>query len=252
MLLFLCAGLLAAAAADPVAAPVVVLKMDDLQAREGSGFDNWKRFTAFIDARELKAGIGIIGESLEGDHPQFFNWIKQKAASGRFEFWNHGYDHKQWQEDGRNLREFSGSTLAHQRKHFADTQRLASEKLDLVLTAFGAPFNATDANTVTVLREHPEVTVWMYGDATATAGKFVAKREFKLNLETPVLNPNYDAFVKGWDAGPVPALLVLQGHPPYWSAAQFAEFVRIVDFLQQHNVRFVFPSELPLAAANLR
>ncbi len=225
----------------------VVLKLDDMFAENGRVPPRWQRIADFSAQRQLKLSIGIIGNSLEGDHPEYIAGLKQMMATGRIEFWHHGYDHRLWKEGDVEFREFSGTDRAHQLDHLTRTHQLAKDKLGLTFATFGAPFNSTDATTGEVLAEMSDIKVWLYGDASSPAGKFVAHRPGPANIEAPVHKPNYAAFVKGLESElkKEPRYLVLQGHPQSWDDAAFTEFVRIVDHLVAQGYVFILPTELP-------
>lgn len=229
--------------------PAIVLKLDDLQGTNEGVEPRWQKVADFLAAREIKATVGVIGRSLECDRPGFLRWIVERHQSGALEFWNHGLDHAEWQKAGAPRREFSGTSYAHQRQHLRETNRLAQEKLGFPFTAFGAPFNATDDTTVAVLREEPGIAVWLYGDLTTPASKTVLGRAFAVNIEQPVLVPNFARFLEGYAHNRAERYFVLQGHPSVWDDEQFAEFARVIDFLVEEKARFLFSAEL---AAELR
>lgn len=225
--------------------PRVVLKLDDMRADSaGAVPQRWVRVIDLVEKRKLRASVGVICDSLEADRPRYLTELKRLAASERFELWHHGYDHRKREVEGRALLEFQGEDEARQREHFERGSRLAREKLGLVFTTFGAPFNATDAATTHVLAEHPEITVWLYGDAKAPAGKRVAARVPGVNIEQPVHVPNLAALKAGLEKRPREACYVIQGHPNSWDDAAFAEFVRILDFLTERGATFLLPREL--------
>ncbi len=226
---------------------VVVLKLDDMVVREGRVPERWMRIAEFAETRKLKVSIGIICNSLEGEHPAYLAELKRQAGTGWIEFWHHGYDHRRWTEGEVTYREFSKTSREHQLEHLTRGQALAREKLGITFTTFGAPFNATDATTAELLASAmPEIRVWLYSDGRNPAGKFVARR-VRANLEEPVHKPNFGAFVRAYEAerAKAPRYLVLQGHPLSWDDAAFAEFVRVVDFLAAEGCAFVHPAELP-------
>lgn len=232
---------------NALAAPLVVLKLDDMNVANGRVPERWQRLCRFAEERRMPTSIGIIGNSLEGDHPEYISELKRLAGTGLFEFWHHGYDHKRWEQDGVTLCEFSGTNNEHQSRHFQLTRDLAKQKLGITFRTFGAPFNATDAVTVEVLAASPDIRVWLQGDPRRPAGKFVATMVNGVNIENPVHKPNYEAFVRGYEAGRgnPPRVYVLQGHPNSWDEGAFAEFTRIVEFLSAEPCRFVLPADLP-------
>jgi peptidoglycan/xylan/chitin deacetylase (PgdA/CDA1 family) len=220
----------------------VIFKLDDMIQRGGEVPGKWQRVYAYGVERPLPISIGIICNSLDGDYPDYFATLKAWNAGGLVEFWNHGFDHKQWQVDGARVREFSASGYAHQQQHFQRSQQLAEEKLNLVFTTFGAPFNSTDADTLTVLQETPEITAWLYGPKSA-GGKTVLKRNYSVNLEVKVGDIDFEAFKAAYSAKPVGKLLVLQGHPMGWDDGDFLAFTQIVDFLSDAGATFVLPRD---------
>ena len=230
-----------------LADPLVVLKLDDMTVANGKVPERWQRLTRFAEERRMKTSIGIIGNSLECEHPEYVSELKRLAATGLIEFWHHGYDHKRWDEGGKTLCEFSGTDRDHQSRNFQLTQDLAKQKLGITFRTFGAPFNATDAVAIDVLSAAPDIRVWFQGDSGKPAGKFVARMINSVNIEQPVHRPNFDAFVKGYEAlnGNHPPVFILQGHPNSWDEADFAGFVRIIDFLAGKGSRYVLPAELP-------
>jgi len=233
----------------PERAPLlVVIKADDLTDKKGGVHPNWQRFTDFIVERQMKAAIGIITRSLEGEKPVYFAWIKKLSATGSFEFWNHGYDHKRWKDEaGVQKWEFSGSGEEHQKLHLEKGIALALEKLGLTFHAFGAPFNRTDGATTRLLAADRNCKVWLYGDPeNAPPWLFVAHKPKGIALEPSALKPDASAFVKAFKnkIAARPSYLVLQGHPPFWGEAEFREFVSIIDFLKAQGAVFLTPQEL--------
>src|SRR5687767_637483 len=70
------------------APPYILIKADDLKAtRNGDVHPQWKKFADFLREREIKSSIGVICDSLEGDSPKYFEWIKAQQAGELVEFW---------------------------------------------------------------------------------------------------------------------------------------------------------------------
>ncbi|MDF3056388.1 MAG: polysaccharide deacetylase [Rariglobus sp.] len=232
--------------ADPTRgapSPAVVVKLDDLGDRRGKVHDRWQRVVDFAHERGIKIDLGVVANSLEGDKPAYFQWIKDQRATGRVGFWWHGWDHAEWKEGEKRLFEFGGTSYEHQRKHLEDSQRLAREKLGFPFVAFGAPFNVTDATTVRVLGEDKELRVWMYGPPDATADKIVLGRAFAVNIEQPTFVANYPEFIEGYAHNRGAGYFVIQGHPMQWNDERFDHFTRIIDFLIGQRAEFVFAEE---------
>ena len=221
----------------------IIIKADDLIYEGGSVNPKWQQFVNFTRARNIPASIGIITNSLEADHPAYFQWIKDQNASGLIEFWNHGYDHKQWTEDDKTLQEFKGPTYELQKQHLERGDQLAREKLGFAFHAFGAPFNATDANTVKALDEDSDIQVWLYGDPKNPAQKTVIDRVPQVNIEAPTFEPDALKFAQGYNQFPQQEVFAIQGHPTHWTPERFAQFVQIIDFLTEAKAVFVTPSQ---------
>lgn len=223
----------------------VVLKLDDLISTPTGGIpERWKRIADLAVERKIKLSIGIIANSLEGEKPAYFAWIKQLQATGLFEFWFHGYDHKAWKEGDRNVSEFQGPPYEQQKDHFVRSQALAREKLGFAFKTFGSPFNVSDANTARVLAEDNDIKVWLYGERANPAGKTLLDRVGAVSIEQPLFVPNSAKFIEGYTkyaAGRT--AYTIQGHPAQWDDARWAEFVRIIDFLVQNHIPIVTPVE---------
>lgn len=225
------------------APPYIIIKVDDLKKNwDGKVHPMWQKLVDFVRQRKIKASIGIICNSLEGDNPLYFQWIKDLHATGIIEFWNHGYDHAEWQENGKKLQEFSGSTYEHQKQHMSKSNQLAREKLGFPFLTFGAPFNAIDKTTVKVLEEDPDIKIWLYGDLKNPAGKIVLDR-VGVNIENPTFVPDLQKFIAGYAKYPEREVFTIQGHPTHWNEDRWAQFVKIIDFLTEQKAIFMTPAE---------
>ena len=230
--------------------PYVILKLDDLWNEDELVHQGWVQVIDFLRKEKIVGSIGIVGESLENGKPEYFEWIKRRAGEG-FEFWNHGYCHCKPSVNGEERREFRGTDLAFQLDHLSKTQRLASEKLGMTLRSFGAPYNATDENTIKALAGIPALKVWMYKETVGNTDKLVLKRIKKVNIEYPVHVPDFQQFKEGYEQHKDENLLVLQGHPRSWveDAERFKNFQQIIRFLKSKKVRFITPYNYYLAQA---
>lgn len=223
--------------------PKIVLKLDDFGAAHGKVHEKWLKVAEFAKARNIKVTFGIIGKRLAEDCPEFVQWTKDEHKAGRIEFWHHGWDHAERTADGKRIMEFSGESYEHQKQHMTDANKLAKEKLGFAFVSFGAPFNGTDANTVRVLSEDPDIKVWMYGDPENPAGKKVLERSYAVSIESPTMIPNYGAFLEGYAHSRGAEYFVMQGHPAAWNDERWDQFVQIVDFLISQKAEFVFASD---------
>ena len=231
------------------APPKIVIKLDDFGAAKGNVHPKWLKVADFARERKIKVTFGIIGTRMTEDCPAFAEWTKARHDAGEIEFWHHGWDHAERQENGKRIMEFSGEPYEHQKKHMTDTNKLAREKLGFAFASFGAPFNATDASTVKVLSEDPDIKVWMYGDPKNPAGKKVLERCHPVSIESPTMIPNYGAFLEGYAHNRGAEYFVMQGHPAGWDDDRWDQFVKIVDFLIAQKAEFVFASDFAAPAA---
>lgn len=233
--------------ATPVPAPAllaanipripIVLKLDDLSTGGGNVPNTWRRLTDFTEARQLKITIGLIAKSLEVGNSSYLSYITSLYATGRVEFWFHGYDHVG--------QEFNGPSYADQKNRFTTSQNLAQTKLGFRFQAFGAPENAFDSTTVQVMSEDPDIAIWLYGNPATPAGKWVFLRPTTIALEPTTFVPNLEKLITAYQANYQNYdYLVLQGHPGNWTDDRWAEFVKIIDWLTTNNFPIITSAEL--------
>lgn len=231
----------------PANPPVVVLKVDDLATGGGNVPRNWKRITDFALERKIKLSVGIIAESLGTANPSYINYIKDLQKTGLIEFWFHGWNHKQWEENGVKLQEFKGTTYEQQKASFVNSQALAKEKLGFGFTTFGSPFNGFDDATFKVFAEDPDMKVFLYAnrnDQPKIPGKVILERVGGVNIEDPLFVPNADKFITGYlKNAKGRSFFVIQGHPNQWNDERWAEFVKLVDYLQENKIPIVTSAE---------
>jgi peptidoglycan/xylan/chitin deacetylase (PgdA/CDA1 family) len=221
------------------APPKIILKLDDLKPATGGGVSpQWLRVADFAKEKNIKISIGIIAQGLEADCPGLVEWIQKQHAAGQVEFWNHGWDHAAGE---KLIREFSGQPYEHQKDHLSRANAIARGKLGFPFVSFGAPFNATDASTVRVLSEDPDIKVWIFGDSKNPAGKAVLPSS-AVTIETRA-RPDFEAFLEAYAHNRGSSLFVMQGHPGGWKDDNFEQFRLMVDFLISQNAQFVLPKE---------
>ena len=241
-----CAGAPAALAAD--AAPVILLKLDDLawdpKNPEAAVSGRWKQITAYLEGKNLTSSYGILCESLVGEHPAYIAWLKERQAKGVIELWNHGFafNYKADPASGRKGA-FEGTSQAEQRDMLIKGQQLFHDRIGGDLHAFGPHVCHLDGNTYATLETIPEITmVWFYGPPKGvTSGKFVFKRT--INLESPIFVPNpaevQEQFLK---TGKNLPYIAMQGHPNQWNAERYQAFTATIDFLLAQGCTFMSPS----------
>ncbi|CAN7592358.1 DUF2334 domain-containing protein [Paenibacillus sp. LjRoot56] len=219
----------------------IILKADDLVYSEDSpdGLSPaWNRFFNEMERRGIVASLGLIGNTLENADERFVYRVKHLIEKGH-EIWNHGYDHMLSKENDQNVvcYEFQNTSAEYQLEHLLRTQQLARKRLGVVLRTFGAPGNAIDDHTTKALEAVPDLMVWLFGRLSSKA---VLERV--VDIEHPVIHPNLEAFRQQYEAkGVDKKYLLLQIHPPHWNAADFTEFVQVMDYLEQKPVRFITP-----------
>jgi peptidoglycan/xylan/chitin deacetylase (PgdA/CDA1 family) len=200
------------------------------------GFQN---FIDYVENNNIKASIGLIGNSLEVNNEQYLQYIKNISLDGSFEIWNHGYNHKLTgtNENGETYHEFWNTTYDYQKDHLEKTQELALEKLGITLRAFGAPGNNHDSITLDIINENDEIKLWFYGNPESD--KIVLERHY--NIEFSSQYPDYEEFVNNYPANE--EYLALQIHPKAWDNEGFNQFELIIEFLMTQKVAFITPYE---------
>lgn len=227
--------------------PVVILKFDDL--REGSGVRSaMQNAIDYVNEKGLKASVGVIGVSLEDDgtKTEYYNQIKGWVQSGNVEIWNHGYYHG----NGNNGPEFNGGTYDEQYKQLTDTNRLLIEKCGVTATSFGAPGNATDATTLEVLKNVPQIKTTMFGRDTEGILNLTNSVEFE---QTGTVDGtwktwmDYQKFVASFTANKDKPYLLMQTHPLMWAMSkndtQYKIFKDQINYLISQGVTFMTPDE---------
>jgi len=222
-------------------APTVVLKLDDVvNAGHGPG-DHWQRAADFLVARRIKAGFGVICDSLEVDDPDYCAWITTLQADGLIEFWLHGYRNR-LSADERG--EFEQGTTAEHRAVLEHCQQLAQRRLGFTFTAFGSHWTSLNDSFYQAIQEVPTLRVWLYGPEPGTTAYTRTSLVRAASLENPTFVTDYERFVAAYQqAGRHQRVLCLQGHPDRWEGMRWEGFTRIIDFLQHEGCAFATPSE---------
>lgn len=225
------------------AKPKIILKLDDLWYEDGLVHEGWIEVMNFLNTQKVKGTIGLVGDSLEEDAEDYYNWIKERVKEGH-EIWNHGYCHCKPTVDGQECREFRGTDFTYQLAQLQKTQQLAKEKLGLTLVSFGAPYNSTDSSTINALAKISDLKIWMYKETKSPTDKQVLKRIKEVNIEYPVHVPDFQKFKTGYEQYKNEPLLVIQGHPRSWvkDPTRMEEFKKIITFLKAENVEFTTPT----------
>jgi len=164
------------------------------------------------------------------------------------EFWNHGWDHKQWDDAGKKTSEFGGSGYEHQKEAIAKSQAAALRVLGQPIVAFGSGFNAMDMDTARALNETSELQlIFLYaGTAPSRALKGKVLLPMALAGENDGTGkPNFAKFkeIYARKSGASLTFTALQFHPLGFSEQGFTDFAAIVDFMKAEGWTFLLPSE---------
>ena len=232
---------------------LVILKLDDV-VTGGDRQPRWQRVADFLEQKKIKSAMGIIGYSLVNDDPAYFKWITDRAIPEQVidkntidpekpryvEFWNHGFYQRRSNDD---FAEFEG-TFEEQVHALSQTDKLATEKLGLTLTAWGPHWCGTNANTDRALAEVPNIRLAFGHPARAEHFKgFLFKN--RIDIEYPTHNTDFETFKKNYlEKKDNFDYFFLQGHPNSWDDKRWENFVKIIEYLETENVRFVTPIEL--------
>ncbi len=209
---------------------------------------NGTRCFGIAHERGIKVSAGIIADSLEKQNSGYVDWIKKWEATGKVEFWNHGWDHKRWSEGGKEFSEFGDSGYEHQQAHLARAQDAFKGLTGIDFKTFGSPFNAMDMDTAKALNGIPELgAVFCYpGAAPTKAMKDKVLLPMTLRGEHDGTGkPNFIKFKADYEKKDNPKLTfaAIQFHPPYFSEKGFEDYEAILDFLVSEGWTFMLPSE---------
>ena len=216
----------------------IIIKADDLAGYAGKNESvpkRWQKFVDLIEKYNLKATIGIIGNSLLFDDRDYFEWIKYYNNKSIIEFWNHGFLHRQFNFDGETYQEFKKTTVEYQLQLIKFTNQLAKEKLGIKLVTFGAPYNAVDKNTVKALNQ-TEITHWFLGCDEFNGINLLGR----LEIEHPTHTVNLKYLMETFEEKDY---AILQVHPNNWDEDSFIQFEETIKFLIKNNT-FVFAKEM--------
>lgn len=221
---------------------IAIIKADDIRGPT----EAWDRFIAVSTQRNVSVSCGIICSLLVDAPEAYKEWLIALDKTGRVEFWNHGWDHKRWEENGRSINEFCGSGYEHQKDHFTRAQNIVQEVLGHPPAVFGSPFNGYDKDTDRVLRETPAIQLFFSNDARSIGG--VPTAQMVLRGEPDGTGkPNAAKFAEQYE--PLKDTLtftVLQFHPntgTFTSGSGLDEYVKTIDLLLNDGWTFMLPRE---------
>lgn len=214
---------------------LVILKADDLNYDPEHTFHpGYENFLRYLEERNIKAALGIVGKSLINGNDKYISTLKEMINNGLFEIWNHGFNHilNDTNEIGELYHEFWNTSYNYQKEQIEKVQNSARDKLGITIHTFGSPGNQFDENTLQVIDEHEDLNIWFFGDPRSS--KLVLERI--CNIEFPTFFPDYQRFMYNRPADA--ELLVLQIHPKAWESEGLEEFKLIMDYLIAQKVVF--------------
>ncbi len=229
------------AGAGGISAPTVLLKLDDVCCPDGSDavHPNWNRALEYISTKKIKANFGIIGYSLSEDNPGYFAWLREVAARGDVEFWNHGYNNRvSFEGPG----EFEGD-FASQYRALHLTDSLATARVGLKLRAWGRHWTDCNEYTDSALASLEGLRL-VFGHPESPSRFKGVTVPLNLEMEYPGHNPVYREFLLNY-LGKWRGLnsFYLQGHPCSWDGKRWEEFDKIISRLVADKARFVTITE---------
>jgi autotransporter-associated beta strand protein len=237
--------------ADPVFDPAktIIIKADDYSGNYNNQQQRWTDFVTSSRNLGIKVSLGVVPAHVPAGNDAAL-WMQQQQALGDVEYWNHGWDHSRDPADPPSYWEFRNTPLADQQEHFADAQAWLLAATGRAPVAFGAPYNQTDANTMTVMNATPAIRLFFtYNGGTArTQGLLKRVHTIGIIAESGGTGkPVADTFISTYPNGPA-GPVSLQFHPAAFTATDLAEYVEIVGFLQTKGYSFMLPEEYVAAA----
>lgn len=224
---------------------IAIIKADDV-----SGIHTkWERFFKLAEEHGVPVSAGVIANSFEKQDGKYLEWLKKWDATGKVEFWNHGWDHRRWEEKGAYRSEFSGTGHEHQKNHISKVQEAGNKALGKSFVAFGTPFNDMDEDTAKALNEFPELQMVFCrpeAEPTKSLKDKILMPMFLRGENDGTGKPNFAKFKEEYEkrmtSSPL-AFCAFQFHPAVFSEEGFGEFVRIIEFLKKEGWTFMLPAD---------
>ena len=229
---------------------IVIIKADDL----GEISPNWNRFMKILINDSICAGVGIISNNVKTkssiEEIKRLSLIKQYNQFPVIEFWNHGFDHSKV----KDKTEFNGTNFDFQMSHIQMAQSYFYHTLQLTNHCFSAPFNRTDQVTDEVLKNFPEINIWLYYTRLETQTKLEWKNPkneiIGFNDNHIILSIDYlyfrgfpvDEILNNFNQDNEKPYIVIQIHPAIWKNEDFVDFEKLIHFYKQnHLATFMTP-----------
>ena len=141
--------------------------------------------------------------------------------------------------------EFKGTGLAYQQTHFSDAQAGLLTATGRNAVAFGPGYNAYDADTVAIMNNTPAMRLFFVSSVSTARSLGLAGRIAAVGIigeSGGTGKPVAATFISTYPNGPA-GPVSLQFHPNAFTAADLAEYVQIVQFLQGKGYTFMLPAE---------
>ena len=227
---------------ETAAMKIAIIKADDVRGPT----EQWGRFIDISAQRNVKVSCGVICESLANATKEYKDWLIAHENSGFVEFWNHGWDHKKWEENGVTIKEFRGSGYAHQKKHFTDAQDILQNVLGHPPLAFGTPYNASDEDTARVLQENNSIQLFFGYQDTPFGGATSAKMALRGEPDGTG-KPNAAKFAEQYNKmKDTLTFAAIQFHPNsgnFKNGSGLDEYAKTLDILLNDGWTFMLPRE---------
>jgi len=229
---------------------IAIIKADDVTSVNGK----WDRFFKVSQDLGVPVSAGVIAVSFQKQDEKYDAWLKKWEATGKVEFWNHGWDHRQWQDGDKKKSEFGGSGYDHQKANLVKAQEAAKAGLGKPFVAFGSGFNAMDSDTAKALNEIPELSLIFCYPGAKPAKELKGKTLLPMHLRGEndgTGKPNFakfkDEYAKKKD-DPALGVVAIQFHPAAFSEQGFTDYAEIVKFLKAEGWTFMLPAEYAKSA----
>jgi peptidoglycan/xylan/chitin deacetylase (PgdA/CDA1 family) len=218
----------------------VILKLDDISAKDGHC--QVQPLMNYLISRNIKASYGLIADRLDGTAYSVLKPVIQardKEGRAMVEFWNHGLTHSR-QGD---FFEFKGMPYELQKAHLDSAHFLVQKNLGVLMTTFGAPFNATDSVCLKVISENPAYTKIFFSKVNTSTSVSFKRINNHVPMEKETGVPDFEYFLEQikksksfFNEG-----IVIQGHPGKWRDIEFKEFEKILAYLDSQGCVYILP-----------
>lgn len=228
---------------------VAILRFDDFTIYSYEAFD---KMMTYLDEEGIKGAFGAIGITLDPDNEanasiSGYTWhynraieVLEKARDDEdVEIWMHGYVHAK--EEFNDIIE-NGYTYDQQKESF-DKFMAIMKKHGIEIRTFAPPNDSESQTTVKVISEnYPQIDTVMHFDYLKMAEGMI-NLENDASPEKAVDTIKFDTFVKNYWNNENNDYIQILSHPGLWDDTDWAEYKKIVDFLQQRGAIFMTPSE---------